>query len=170
VVHRFRAVLRRRGEFCNILSFGHLPLYAPTAPSHITQFTCPGAAAVLLLVRCLSCLNSITDCSSCCHDSDLPLGTKGSAQGRTWWHRGNTVASVTFLSLQLLPLTLLFPSNSACRSDACVLWGCLHLCFQCQICAFTHRSFLCLSVIRPMTVLLSSSQRLDEGKEEQAVF
>lgn len=77
--------------------------------------------------------------------------------------RGDAVASVTFLPLQPLPLALLFPSNSAGRRDACVLWGHLHLRFQCQICAFTHRSFLSSSVIRPMRMLLSSSRKLDGG-------
>ena len=78
--------------------------------------------------------------------------------------RGDAVASVSFLPLQPLPLALLFPSNSACRRDACVLWGCLHLCLQCQICAFTHQSFLS-SVIQPMIMPLSSSRRLDRGEE-----
>lgn len=47
-------------------------------------------------------------------------------------------------------LALLFPSNSARRRGAGVLWGYLRR--QCQICAPTHQSLLSSSVIRPMLV------------------
>lgn len=79
--------------------------------------------------------------------------------------RGDAVASVTFVPLQPLPLALLSPSSSACRRDACALWGYLHLRLQCQICAFTRRSFLSSSVIQPVIMPLSSSGRLDGGEE-----
>lgn len=148
-------------QYC--LSFGYLPLYELTAklPSSRALGT-----LVLLLASYLSCLNGIADCSSCCHDSDFLPGTKESVQGWMWWHCGLSY----FPPLQPLPLALLFPSNSACRVDACVLWGYLHLRFQCQICAFTHLSFLSSSVYSACDnapILLTKARR---GNEEQAVF
>lgn len=62
-------------------------LWAPSslpADSQTLQIMHPEAAEVLFLERYLSCSNSMDDHSSYCHDSDVPLGTKESVQGRTW--------------------------------------------------------------------------------------
>lgn len=65
------------------------PFSLPT-DSWAAPFTCRGATEVLLLSRCLSCLNGMKDRSSCCGDSGLPPGTTESVQGRI-------ASSVTFL-------------------------------------------------------------------------
>lgn len=173
VVQRFRVVLWPTDEFHNTIC------PSGTFFSTCWQLNCsfhmpwghwsaPFGLSVLL--------NSMKDWSSYCHDSDLPPGTTESVPRKDWglsyiWKCPRKDCGLSYIPpLQLLPLALV--SQQLCLQARClsVLWGYLHLSLQCQICDFTHQSFLSWSVIWAVITPLCSSGGLNEGEEGQTVF